>query len=118
MIRDAVSTAKGRAPHRVPALLAAAAVLAAGLPAAAASPLAQRLPEAVAEAQMLVEKVRGVPFRGPVASALLPEKDLKKILGKKLVEDLPVPFPKYAASLAAVGFLDPEAGLEEKLTKL
>ena len=53
-----------------------------------------------------------------MASALLPEKDLAKILGKKLVEDLPVPFPRYAASLAAVGFLDPETGLEEKLTKL
>lgn len=118
MIRDAVSTGKGRAPHRVPALLAAAAVLAAALAATAASPLAQRLPEAVAEAQKLVEKVRGVPFRGAVASALLPEKDLAKILGKKVVEDLPVPFPRYAASLAAVGFLDPEAGLEEKLTRL
>ena len=118
MIRDAVSTGKGRALHRALAVFAAAAALAAALPAAAASPLAQRLPEAVAEAQKLVEKVRGVPFRGTVPSALLPEKDLAKILGKKLVEDLPVPFPRYAASLAAVGFLDPEAGLEEKLTKL
>ncbi len=118
MIRDAVSTGKGRTPSRFPALLAAAAALAAALSAAAASPLAQRLPEAVAEAQKLVEKVRGVPFRGAVASALLPEKNLAKILGKKLVEDLPVPFSRYAASLAAVGFLDPEAGLEEKLTKL
>jgi hypothetical protein len=72
----------------------------------------------VAEAQKVVEKVRGIPFRGTVASALLPEKDLPKILGKKLVEDLPVPFPRYAASLAAAGFLDPESGLEEKLTKL
>ena len=118
MIRDAVSTGKGRAPHRFPAFLAAAAALAGALTAAPATPLAQRLPEAVAEAQKLVEKVRGVPFRGAVASALLPEKDLAKILGKKIVEDLPGPFPRYAASLAAVGFLDPEAGLEEKLTKL
>lgn len=118
MIRDAVSAGKGRVPNRLPALFALAAAFAAALAAAAAAPLAQRLPEAVAEAQKLVEKVRGVPFRGAVASALLPEKDLAKILGKKLVEDLPVPFPRYAASLAAVGFLDPEAGLEDKITKL
>jgi hypothetical protein len=118
MIRDAVSSGKGRAPGRAAALLAAAAALAAALAASAAAPLAQRLPEAVAEAQKLVEKVRGVPFRGTVASALLPEKDLAKILGRKLVEDLPAPFPRYAASLAAVGLLDPEDGLEEKLTQL
>ncbi len=118
MIRDAVSARNGRAPERVAALLALAAALAGALPAAGAAPLAERLPEAVAEAQKLVEKVRGVPFRGLVPSAILPEKDLPKILGKKLVEDLPVPFPRYAASLAAVGFLDPESGLEEKLTKL
>lgn len=114
MIRDAVSARKRRAPGRAAALLALAAVL----PAAAAEPLAQRLPQAVAEAQAVVEKVRGVPFRGLVPSAVLPEKDLPKILGKKLVEDLPVPFPRYAASLASVGFLDPEAGLEEKITRL
>src|SRR5512141_858977 len=118
MIRDAVSAGKRRVPGWAGAVLAAAAALGAALPAAAAAPLAQRLPEAVAEAQKLVEKVRGVPLRGTVPSALLPEKDLAKILGKKVVEDLPVPFPRYAASLAAVGFLDPEAGLEEKITKL
>ena len=118
MIRDAVSPAKGRFRGRAAALLAAAAALSAALSRADTPPLAQRLPEAVAAAQKLVEKVRGVPFRGPVPSALLPEKDLAKVLGKKIVEDLPVPFPRYAASLAAVGFLDPEPGLEEKLTKL
>ncbi len=122
MIQGAVSPGKGRAPGQVAARFAAAAALgasfAAALAASAAAPLAQRLPEAVAQAQKLVEKVRGVPFRGTVASALLPEKDLPKILGKKLVEDLPAPFPRYAASLAAAGFLDPEPGLEEKLTQL
>jgi hypothetical protein len=118
MIRDAVSPGKGRAPGRVAALFTAAAAFAAAFPASAAAPLAQRLPEAVADAQKVVEKVRGIPFRGTVASALLPEKDLPKILGKKLIEDLPVPFPRYAASLAAAGFLDPENGLEEKLTNL
>jgi hypothetical protein len=114
MIQGAVSPRKGRASWRAAALLA----LAAALPAAGAAPLAQRLPEAVAEAQKVVEKVRGVPFRGLVASAVLPEKDLPGILGKKLVEDLPAPFSRYAASLAAVGFLEPEPALEEKLTKL
>jgi hypothetical protein len=118
MIRDAVSAGKGRAPGRAGALLAAAGILVSALPATGVQPLAQRLPEAVAEAQKTVEKVRGVPFRGTVPSALLPERDLAKILGKKIVEDLPVPFPRYAASLAAVGLLDPETGLEEKLTKL
>ena len=118
MIRDTVSPRKGRVSGWTAALLTLAAALAAALAAPASEPLAQRLPAAVAEAQKLVEKVRGVPFRGPVVSALLPEKDLTKILGKKLVEDLPVPFPRYAASLAAVGFLDPEPDLEEKLTKL
>ncbi len=122
MIRDTVSPWKGRAPGRAAARFAAAAALgvslAATLAAAADAPLAQRLPEAVAEAQKMVEKVRGVPFRGTVASALLPEKDLPTILGKKLVEDLPAPFPRYAASLAAAGFLDAEPDLEEKLTNL
>jgi hypothetical protein len=118
MIQGDVSGGKVRAPGRAAAPLAALFALGAALAAAAPAPLAQRLPEAVADAQKLVEKVRGVPFRGSVPSALLPEKDLAKILGKKLVEDLPVPFPRYAASLAAVGLLDPEPGLEEKITKL
>jgi hypothetical protein len=72
----------------------------------------------VASAQKLVEKVRGVPFPGKVASAILHEKDLRRVLGQKLVEDLPAPFPRYAASLAAVGFFDPEPLLEQKLTTL
>lgn len=114
MIQGAVSPRKGRAAGPAAALFA----LAAALPAPAATPLAQRLPEAVAAAQAVVEKVRGVPFRGTVASAVLPEKDLPGILRKKLVEDLPAPFPRYAASLAAVGFFDPEPDLEDRLTEL
>jgi hypothetical protein len=97
------------------AAVAAAAATAADSP---GRPIAERLPEAVAGAQKLVEKVRGVPFPGRVASAILHEKDLPRVLGRKLVEDLPAPFPRYAASLAAVGFFDPEPLLEEKLTKL
>ena len=80
--------------------------------------LAARLPEAVAEAQKTVEKVRGVTFRGKVASAVLPEKDLPAILDKKLVEDLPAPFERYAASLEAVGLIDFEPELRKKLTRL
>lgn len=114
MIQGVVSPRKGRARGQAAALFA----LVATLPAAGSAPLAQRLPEAVAQAQKLVEKVRGVPFRGRVPSAVLPEKDLFRILRKKLVEDLPAPFPRYAASLAAVGFLEPEPALEEKITKL
>ena len=118
MIQGAVRPRKERIPARAAAILAAALALAAGPRASAAVPLAERLPEAVAEAQKTVEKVRGVSFRGPVASALLREKDLPKILGQKLVEDLPAPFARYAASLAAAGFLDLEPGLEESLTRL
>ncbi len=116
MIRDSVAAVNRAA--RAAAAAGAALALVAALPASAGTPLAERLPEAVAAAQKVVEKVRGVPFRGTVPSAVLPEKKLPAILGKKLVEDLPVPFPRYAASLAAVGFLDPEPGLEAKLTKL
>ncbi len=87
-------------------------------PVTAERPLTERLSEAVASAQKVVEKVRGVPFPGKVASAILHEKDLKRVLGQKLVEDLPAPFPRYAASLAAVGFFDPEPLLEQKLTNL
>ncbi|MGZ6988214.1 MAG: hypothetical protein ACXVH0_04565, partial [Thermoanaerobaculia bacterium] len=99
-------------------LSALVAAVAAAAPALAERPLAERLPEAVASAQKLVEKVRGVPFPGTVASAILHEKDLKRILGQKLVEDLPAPFARYAASLAAVGFYDADPGLEQKLTTL
>jgi len=103
------------------ALFAAAAATSAtgaAAPEAARRPITERLPEAVADAQKLVEKVRGVPFPGRVASAILHEKDLKRVLGKKLVEDLPAPFPRYAASLAAAGFFDSEPLLEQKLTAL
>ena len=100
------------------AAVAAVAATAAATPDSAGRPIAERLPEAVAGAQKLVEKVRGVPFPGKVASAILHEKDLSRILGQKLVEDLPAPFPRYAASLAAVGFFDPEPLLEQKLTRL
>ncbi|HSB63032.1 MAG TPA: hypothetical protein VLJ18_02655 [Thermoanaerobaculia bacterium] len=100
------------------AAFAAVAAPPAAAPGSAGRPLAERLPEAVASAQKLVEKMRGVPFPGKVASAILHEKDLKRVLGQKLVEDLPAPFPRYAASLAAVGFFDPEPLLEQKLTTL
>ncbi|HEX5854928.1 MAG TPA: hypothetical protein VFZ57_04855 [Thermoanaerobaculia bacterium] len=99
-----------------------AGVLLAGLVAAVAPaaerPIAERLPEAVADAQKLVERVRGVPFPGTVASAILHEKDLTRVLAVKLVEDLPAPFNRFAASLAAAGFFDPDPGLEQKLTTL
>ena len=80
--------------------------------------LANRLPEAVREAQKLVEEVRGVPFGGTVASALLPEKALPKLLEEKLVEDLPTTFDKYASSLVAIGLLDPTPDLLKKLVRL
>ncbi|MDL2717510.1 MAG: hypothetical protein PT977_07125 [Acidobacteriota bacterium] len=115
MIRE---RAAGRPSVRNAALALLAALLASAAPAEAERPIAERLPEAVAGAQRLVEKVRGVPFPGTVASAILHEKDLARVLAKKLVEDLPAPFPRYAASLAAVGFFDPEPGLEQKLTTL
>ena len=115
MIRE---RAAGRPSIRPAAFPLLAALLSLTAPAAAERPIAERLPEAVAAAQKLVEKVRGVPFSGTVASAILHEKDLARVLARKLVEDLPAPFPRYAASLAAAGFFDPEPGLEEKLTTL
>src|SRR5450759_4589486 len=115
MIRE---RATGRPSLRRPAFALLAALLVPVAPAAAERPIAERLPEAVAAAQKLVEKVRGVPFPGTVASAILHEKDLARVLARKLVEDLPAPFPRYAASLAAAGFFDPEPGLEQKLTAL
>jgi len=108
----------GRPSLRLPAFALLAALLVPVAPAAAERPIAERLPEAVAGAQKLVERVRGVPFPGTVASAILHEKDLARVLARKLVEDLPAPFPRYAASLAAAGFFDPEPGLEQKLTAL
>jgi len=115
MIRERAS---GRPSIRTAACALMAALLAAASPAAAERPIVERLPEAVAAAQRLVGKIRGVPFPGTVASAILHEKDLARVLAKKLVEDLPAPFPRYAASLAAVGFFDPEPNLEQKITSL
>jgi hypothetical protein len=115
MIRE---RAASRPSIRLPAFALLAVLLVSVSPAAAERPIAERLPEAVAGAQKLVERVRGVPFPGTVASAILHEKDLARVLARKLVEDLPAPFPRYAASLAAAGFFDPEPGLEQKLTAL
>lgn len=120
MIREAAS---GRPPRAASlaalflAFVAAPAASAAGARAAEEG-LAKRLPTAVAEAQKLVEKVRGVPFRGPVASAVLPERDLPRILEKKLAEDLPVSFERYAASLVALGLVPPEADLKSRMLRL
>lgn len=69
-------------------------------------------------ARQLVERVRGVRFREPVASSLLPERELGAVLGRKLVEDLPVPFETYAASLASIGLIDPSPDLLSRLTRL
>lgn len=119
MIRERAAGRPSIRPATLTLLVALlAALLTAANPAAAERPLAERLPEAVAGAQKLVERVRGVPFPGTVASAILHEKDLARVLARKLVEDLPAPFPRYAASLAAVGFFDAEPGLEQKLTRL
>jgi hypothetical protein len=87
-------------------------------PEPALAPLSERLPAAVAEAQRAVEKVRGVPFREAVASALLPEKELGGVLESKLTEDLPAPFEAYAASLAAVGLVDPVPDLLKRIGRL
>lgn len=115
-----------REPRRHRPLLAV--LLAAALPAGAAGPAApapsggangaQRLVAEVARAQKLVEKVRGVAFRAPVASSILPEAELGPVLSRKLVEDLPVPFETYAASLAALGLVDPAPDLLARLTRL
>ena len=84
----------------------------------AAPSLADHLPEAVAAAQKRVAEIRGVPFSGTVPSALLPEKDLPKILERKLVEDLPTSFDQYAATLVAIGLVDPTPDLLKKLVRL
>ena len=100
--------------------LVTSATLGAAPPASPSAPasLAERLPAAVAEAQKAVEKVRGVAFRAPVASALLPEKELGPVLEAKLTEDLPAPFEAYAASLAAVGLVDPVPDLLKRIGNL
>ena len=72
----------------------------------------------MAEAQRLVEKIRGVPFPGTIASAVLPEKELPRVLEKKLAEDLPVSFDRYAASLVALGLVPPERDLKRRMLKL
>lgn len=77
-------------------------------------PLAAR----VEQARKLVERVRGVPFRSSVASAWLPEKELPRVLEKQLGEDLPVPFPRWAASLSALGLIDPSPDLLRRVTNL
>jgi hypothetical protein len=127
MIRDGPRKGPPSRERFAASLALAAAFLAAGSAGAESPPgtplpaprsLAARLPEAVAEAQKTVERVRGVPFRGKVASAILPEKDLPAILDRKLVEDLPAPFERYAASLEALGLIDFEPELRKKLTRL
>jgi hypothetical protein len=109
MIRD------GRLRRPLAVLLALLAFVA--VPSARADEAAS-LAARVEAARQLVERVRGVRFRAPVASSLLPEKELEAVLGRKLVEDLPVPFETYAASLAAIGLIDPSPDLFSRLTRL
>jgi hypothetical protein len=78
----------------------------------------QRLSVAVAEAQKVVEKIRGVKFTQPVRSEMLQEENLAAILEKKLLEDLPAPFPKYSAALSAVGLIEPTSSLQKKIVNL
>ncbi len=79
-----------------------------------------RLRGAVAKAQRLVEKVRGVTFKAEVASDLLPESELPGFLAGKLIEDLPVPFERYATALSAIGLIEQAAipDLLERITTL
>jgi hypothetical protein len=116
MIRAQFSRRKPRRLAIVAALLPA--LLAASPAVSDTVPLASRLDRSVKEAQALVESVRGVPFGGTVPSAILPEKDLPKLLEKKLVEDLPASFDRYAATLVAVGLLDPTPDLLKRLVRL
>ncbi len=81
-------------------------------------PLSKRLQPAVSQAQTVVEKIRGVSFKSTVASVILPESQLPAVLSKKLMEDLPAPFPKYTASLAAIGLIDPVPDLEKRILNL
>jgi hypothetical protein len=117
MIREAAS---GR-PQRPRALAALLLALLAVLPAAARGEpggLPERLPAAVADAQKVVERIRGIPFPGTIASAILPEKELSRVLEKKLAEDLPVSFERYVASLVALGLVPPEKDLKRRMLKL
>src|SRR5512140_1683387 len=116
---------RGRRPGRPPAAAALILLLTAPLslraaPGTDAAPpsLFDRLPAAVQAAQKAVEKVRGVPFPSPVACALLPEKQLGPVLEAKLTEDLPAPFETYAASLVAVGLIEPVPGLMKRIANL
>src|SRR5215468_7498257 len=106
-----------RKPRRIAAAAALALLAARAAAENAESGLASHLARSVKEAQALVETVRGVPFGGTVPSALLPEKDLPKLLEKKLVEDLPASFDKYAATLVAIGLLDPTPDLLKHLVR-
>ncbi|HEV8268202.1 MAG TPA: hypothetical protein VGR00_08220 [Thermoanaerobaculia bacterium] len=81
-------------------------------------PLPNRLASSVAEAQKLVERVRGLPFRGPVASDLLPEAKLTAVLEKKLLEDLPTSFEAYTATLSALGLVEPSPDLKGRILRL
>jgi hypothetical protein len=110
MIRDR----RRRRPLAAPVLV----LLALLAPPAAGAEEAALLAARVAKAQKLVERVRGVTFRAPVSSALLPEKELDAVLGRKLVEDLPVPFETYAASLVSIGLVDPTPDLFARLRRL
>ncbi len=111
----------GRPPGAVAlALLLTAPLLLKAAPGTDGAPLslADRLPIAVQAAQKAVEKVRGIAFRSPVACALLPEKQLGPVLEAKLTEDLPAPFEAYAASLVAVGLIEPVPGLMKRIANL
>ncbi len=116
---------RGRRLGRPPAAAALVLLLTAPLslqaaPGTDAAPLSlsDRLPAAVQAAQKAVEKVRGVAFRSPVACVLLPEKQLGPVLEAKLTEDLPAPFETYAASLVAVGLIEPVPGLMKRIANL
>ncbi len=114
---DVASIIRERRRNRPPGVLLPVLLLLLALPAAGANDAAL-LASRVATAQALVEKVRGVSFKAPVASALLPEKDLEAVLGRKLLEDLPVPFDTYAAGLSAIGLIDPSPDLFSRLRRL
>ncbi|MFI5181947.1 MAG: hypothetical protein ACHQPI_11185 [Thermoanaerobaculia bacterium] len=117
MIREAASGRPQRPPALVALVLVAFAIL--SVPAQGDSEsLPERLPAAVADAQKLVERIRGVPFPGTIASAVLPEKELPRVLEKKLAEDLPVSFERYSASLVALGLVPPEKDLKRRMLKL
>ncbi len=63
-------------------------------------------------------KPGGHAFRSPVASARLPEKDLERVLGEKVTQDLPTTFGRYEAALVSIGLIDPVADLEKRIVRL